>query len=237
MSNLIGLSLLFFLLFIGDLSAESLKDEMNSLGLNSSLSQKAYKLSKSSRYRVVQKRIVDRNLRFELGLSGAMIFGGDSYYTTSLKGLDVIFHINPKWSVGLSHYEFVNNLTKEGLRTVESALSNFENNELNVSLINFDEPQSANFLNLNWYPIYGKLNLFDKSVSHFDIYTILGLGQMQLKRGLKEAFTTGLGVGMWWTKHFSSRLEARYTTYQDQVGSDMRRLHTAGFFISLGLLL
>ena len=73
----------------------------------------------------------------------------------------------------------------------------------------------------NWYPIYGKMNLFDSTVSQFDIYFLGGAGQVNLSSGTAPTYTAGAGVGVWFTQHLATRLEARWQGYQDRVWDGM----------------
>ena len=231
------LILLCVVLFLQPVNADNLSSDLDSLGTSPSLYKKAKKLSRSSKYRIVQKRTVDRNLRFEFGLTGATVFGGDSYYSTNMQGLNVNFHFTPNWSVGLSHYGFANSLTNEGKRVFDVSENRSIDGVTKDPVPDLDFPIEAQYLTLNWYPIYGKLNLFNNSVSHFDMYTILGIGNMKLNSGAVSATTVGVGTGFWWTKHLSSRIEARYNAYQDKLLSGSRNIDTMVLSISLGVLL
>jgi len=96
---------------------------------------------------------------------------------------------------------------------------------------------------INFYPTYGKLNLFDMSVAQFDFYLLGGLGQMQLQTSNANTYsattyTAGAGIGLWLSQHLSTRFEARYQTYEDRAFADQpRNLNITVFSASLGVLL
>ena len=83
-------------------------------------------------------------------------------------------HISPRFSVGARYYQLSNELTPEGSKRFnqtkeEEAINGFATGEL------FAFPEQSYMLTFAYYPIYGKLNLFNLTVSQFDVYTILGL--------------------------------------------------------------
>jgi len=51
--------------------------------------------------RVVQNRLVNRDMRLELGVNYGSFAGGDPYLNTDQLGGSVDLHINPMFSVGL----------------------------------------------------------------------------------------------------------------------------------------
>ena len=100
-----------------------------------------------------------------------------------------------------------------------------------------DYPIDTGLAVVNWYPIYGKMNLMDLGISHFDVYAQLGYGKTSLLSGITDTYSVGGGVGLWWTQWLASRLEARYQTYQDQVLTGPRQENIVVFTASLGFML
>src|SRR5690606_22705681 len=86
-----------------------------------------------------------------------------------------------------------------------------------------DIQQSSTLGVLSFYPLYGKLNFFDRGVTQFDIYVMGGYGQMKLQSGSTPTYMAGGGVGIWWSQHITSRIEARYQTYEDKMLSGSSR--------------
>lgn len=210
--TLILLSLIAFNAWGDDLTSK-----MNALGANKDLMKKAKAIDPHNRVRVVQNRDVDRNFRIEVGLNYGMAEGGDPYVNTSVLGGQVDFHITPRWSIGGRYYNSQNSLTKEGEQVFADAEARHQSGDTNFRRPGVDYAKDTWLAVLNWYPIYGKMNLFDAGISQFDIYFLGGAGQVSLGSGQTGIYTAGGGVGVWFTQHFASRLEARWQGYSDKV--------------------
>ncbi len=226
----------FFFSFI--LNAQSISNEFESLGnTNPAIIKRAKDLDPNNQLRIVQKRTVDRNLRFEFGFNYGLIAGGDSYVDTNTAGAQIDFHLTPRWSIGVRHSKFYNQLTPEGKRVFNLAEEKIKNNEKDFTRPDIDYPISSTMAVLNWYPIYGKTSLMDLGIAQFDIYTLVGAGQLQLESGLSSTYSIGGGFGFWISQHFSARAELRYQKYQDEVYSGKRDIDSTVFNIGLGVLL
>ena len=94
---------------------------------------------------------------------------------------------------------------------------------------------------LNWYPIYGKVNLFDLTVAHFDVYILGGAGQINLSSGTAPLYSAGGGMGIWWNQHLTTRLEARWQGYRDSIFDGeknlQRDINQTLLTVNVGLLL
>lgn len=212
----------FNLLLIGLLSvnvwAADLTKEMDALGANKDLLKKAKAIDPQNRVRIVQNRDVDRHMRLELGLNGGMVTGGDPYTNSNVLGGQMDFHLTPHWSVGARYYNISNSLNGEGKKVFEDAEAKRAANQTGFRQPGIDWAKDAWLGVINWYPIYGKMNLFDAGISQFDIYFLGGAGQINLNSvGPTPLYTAGGGVGLWLTNHFATRLEARWQGYRDQI--------------------
>jgi outer membrane immunogenic protein len=232
-------NLILAVLLLGSTAANAqfdLKKDFDSLGGNKAIADRAKALDPKNKVRVVQNRTVDRNMRLELGGNFGMVAGGDSYIKTQNWGGNLDFHLNPKWSVGARYYQSFNTLTAEGKDVFDQAqarqaqMRDFEVPEV-------DHPIETTLAVLNWYPLYGKTNLFDTAVATFDIYTLIGYGRTKLNSGMANTFAAGGGVGAWLSQHFSTRFEVRYQTYEDQPSRGGRKVDSAVFNFGLGILL
>lgn len=211
---------LFALFFIlaPQVFAKDLTGEMDSLGANKELMKKARAIDPENRVRVVQNRDVDRYMRFEIGVNGGMVMGGDPYTNTNIVGGNLDFHITPRWSIGARYENIANSLNAEGKKTFDYAESGRAAATPGYRQPGIDWAKDSWLGVVNWYPIYGKLNLFDMGISQFDIYLIGGAGQINLQSaGPTSLYTAGAGVGLWLTQHFATRLEARWQGYQDNI--------------------
>lgn len=205
------------LLAINAWGADDLTNKMNALGANKDLMNKARAIDPQNRVRVVQNREVDRYYRFELGLNYGMAAGGDPYVDTNVLGGQLDFHITPRYSLGVRYLNNSNSLNSEGKKVLEAADREAAANNTNFRRPGMDNAKDTWLGIVNWYPIYGKMNLFDATVSQFDIYFLGGAGQINLESGSAPVYTAGAGVGIWFSQHFASRLEARWQGYNDQV--------------------
>lgn len=221
------------------LVANDLESDFSSLGGNRVILEKAQELNPEQNISIVQDRIVPRRNRWELATEIAGTFGGDTYSKTSSLGLNVQYHINPRWSLGVRYNHDFNKLTPEGDAMVNRAIDDYAANPKapTAPVPAMDYAKSETFALVNWYPIYGKLNLLDKGVAHFDVYGLAGYGQVVLSSGPTKSTTAGLGVGLWWNRHFSSRFEMRYQNYHAQYLENTMNLDLAVASVQMGWLL
>lgn len=216
-----------------------LESDFASLGGNRVMLDMAKELNPEQEISIVQDRIVPRRNRWELGTELAGTFGGDTYSKTSSLGFNVQYHINPRWSLGVRYNHDFNKLTPEGDAMVNRAIEDYTANPKapTAPVPAMDYAKSETFALVNWYPIYGKLNLLDKGVAHFDVYGLAGYGQVTLSSGPTKSTTAGLGVGLWWNRHFSSRMEMRYQNYRAQYLDNNMNLDLAVASVQMGWLL
>lgn len=211
---------------------------LDSLGNQAQMMQKARPSVPANTYRVVQHRVIDRDFRSELGLNMGMVAGGgDSYYQTQNLGVQYDLHLNSRFSLGLRHQMNFNKLTPEGQRVYDRAEAMAAAQNTAYSVPDLDQPLSTTLATVSFYPIYGKVSWFESTVSYFDFYVMLGGGQTQLKSGSTGIATGGVGMGMWWNQHLSSRIEMRYQTYEDQIYTGTRKIEGAVASFTMGILL
>jgi len=240
MKNLV-LTLTFISLFSGPLAMSDnqkidMKKDFSTLGDNDAVEQRAKALDPKNKYKVVQGRAVDMNMRLEMGVNYGLTSGGDPYYSTQTLGANLDFHINPNWSVGGRYYHSYNALNSEGQAAFQSFANGFNNN---VPAI--DYPSDTTLGVINWYPIYGKLDLFGQ-VTHFDIYFLGGYGVTNLSSGPAGTVAAGGGFGFWFTQHITARIEARYQEYNDHPYFDLpqsytRQINEVVYMGSIGFML
>ncbi len=213
----------------------NIEQDLETLGGNEVLIKKAQALDPDNKLRIVQKRLVDRHMRFELGLNLGGVFGGDSYVDSKVVGGQAEFHFTPHWSVGLRHQVYGNKLSNEGQRVYDANAN--QPNDVPYSTPGSVYPINTTLALVSWYPIYGKANIFDAGISQFDLYLTGGAGQINLSSGSTNTWTAGGGIGFWLSQHISARAELRYQNYHDQISSGPRNIDTVVGQIGLGLLL
>ncbi len=185
---------------------------------------------------MVQNRSVDRDWRLELGVNYGAVAGGDPYVNTNNLGAQLDLHMTPHWSIGARYYSSGNALSSEGERVFREAQA-ARAGGVDQARPDIDYVSDTYLGVLNWYPIYGKLNLFDLSIAQFDIYFLGGGGQVKLSSGMAPTWTAGGGVGFWLSQHFATHFEVRYQTYEDQMASGSRKLDLTILSATLGFLL
>lgn len=206
-------------------AAEILKD-FDSLGGNSEIYEKASALNPEIKTQIIQNRIVDRRMRFEVAPSYTTYWGGNPYISSQSAGLDVHFHINPRFSIGLAYnFQFFNEVTSEGDWLIQNEI-----------VPDVDYPEGSILGKLTYYPFYGKLNLFNNIV-HFDIYGSVGGGTTQLRFGNQTTLTADFGMGIWWSQHLTTRIGYQFQTYEAQLKNGSDRLNISSGLISVGYLL
>ncbi len=215
------LTLIFMaLLSLNVWAKENLSGKMDALGANRELMRKAKAIDPNNKVRVVQAREVSRTMRLELGLDYGMALGGDPYVSSSVLGGKFDFHLTPRWSVGARYHDISNSLNSEGKSVFNDARSRRAAGDTNFRSPAVAYADSSWLGVINWYPIYGKMSLFDSVISQFDLYLLGGAGQIQLDTGSTPLYTAGVGAGIWLTQHISTRLEARWQGYKDQPGRE-----------------
>ncbi len=218
-------------------SYADLNKGFNSLGASEGVISKAKALDTKNKVQIVQNRLVDRTMRFEIGANIAGAAGGDSYVKSTGTGANLDFHFTPQWSVGLRYMRAGNELTSQGKRV----FGNYEDG-LTSQVPDISFPLESAMGVINWYPIYGKLNMFNISVVQFDIYALAGGGQVTLG-GLDRddytapTYTAGGGVGFWINQHLTARFELRWQGYKDEVFSGSRTINQTIGTVGIGILL
>ncbi len=206
--------------------SSDLLEDFDSLGGNSDLYEKATALSPELKTQVIQNRIVSRRLRLEVSPTYSTYWGGNPYISSQSAGMEFSFHLNPRWSLDASyHFAFTNNTTSEGEFLI--------NNDI---VPDIDFPTSSMMGFVTYYPLYGKLNMFENIV-HFDIYTSLGVGSTELRFGNQATLGANLGMGIWWSQHLTTRIGYRYLTYEAQLKNGPQQLDMSSGFLSVGYLL
>ncbi|MCB0368013.1 MAG: outer membrane beta-barrel domain-containing protein [Bdellovibrionales bacterium] len=240
-------SLLFITISLGSLlhassaeaqSKKELKSEFSTLGNDQEVIERIKNLDSHKKIRIVQNRLVDRNNRIELGMKYAYNGGGDSYVTSQNLGGQLEYHLNPRWSFGLEFDKSYNTLTPEGQNQFDLALAAQKIDPASTQRFpSVDYPIESQLFTISYYPIYGKLNLFDSGIAQFDVYTQLGYGNITLYSGKTNLTSLGLGVGLWLTQRITSRLEVRYQNYKDLLLTEERNQNNLQALASLGILI
>lgn len=231
-----------FILISGSLYAADVLEGFDSLGGNKVLLEKIKddaRMESEDRIEIVQKRSTNRISRWEFSPQYVHISKGSTYLNSSSSGFAVRYHINPRWSLGGQYSKFKNSLTPEAEQLIQDALNaRIVAPSVEIAAIpELNWPVDVKMATMSFYPIYGKVNMFDKGVVQFDIYAALGLGQMRLRNGSTPAYYTGLGLGVWLSQYLSARLEYGYQVYRAEYFSGTKSMDMNNVAFSLGYLL
>ena len=236
-----NLLFLILLLPVTGMSAETVTTEadFDSLGGNQIILERAQALAPEKNVQVVQNRTVSRTKRVELAPEFSGTFGGDAYNRTKSLGMNLHYHINPRWSVGAKYEYSFNDLTPEGKVMTDQAISDFNKNPSNPTSAYpvIDYPKSETLALVNWYPFYGKMNMLDRGVAQFDVYLVGGYGQVELLSGPAPTYTGGAGVGFWVSQHFSTRAELRYQNYKAKTFNQEKNMDLTVASLQMGWML
>lgn len=228
---------LFAIVAMTTQSQAAVSSDLESLGSNKEIKNRANRLESRSRIAIVQNRAVDRNMRLELGINYGPVAAGDSYLTTQNLGGSVDFHIVPKFSLGVRFAQSYNALTSEGKNQFKMAQDAKSRGSVDYRVPDIDFPESSIIGVATWYMLYGKLNFFDVKTVQFDLYSLAGAGTQKLASGDTPTYTAGGGIGLWLNNHVSSRFEMRWQGYQDKVYTGSRDLNLIVANFGLGVLL
>lgn len=190
------------------MAADDVMKDFDKLG-NDVLLEKAKALEPNHDVSVVQNRLVDRHMKFEFAPEFGAVLGGDPYVNTRSFGLNFHFHVSPYVSLGVKYASMSNELSSEANSLINGSLPQVGKSI--VPDIDYAKDETMGLVNI--YPFYGKLKVFNW-IAHFDIYGILGYGNINLRSGETKTWTTGAGVGFWITKNFTTRWELRYQNYK-----------------------
>jgi len=224
--------------------ADDLMKDFDSLGGNKVLLDEAKSLSPDKRVKIVQKRIVNRFKRFEFLPEYEHVTSGEnSYLDTNSLAMSTQFHLNPHISFGLKYVYNMNKLTNEGKTLITTAqrradLSGRVHDELKDPFIpQLNWPKEEKLAFVNFYPIYGKMNVFDMGVVQFDVYGLLSGGKIKLRYNSSNLYQAGLGIGLWWSQHLTIRLEVKYQTYKANYYDQTRKVENSAVSLGVGFLL
>jgi outer membrane beta-barrel protein len=211
--------------------AEILED-FDKLGGNDVLAEKLDVLQPELRTKVVQERTVKRINRLEIAPEFTSVLGGDAYLNTAGVGAAMQFHFTPYVSLGARYNRFANNFSSEG----ENLIRDSEITGKNV-VPDVDIPLSQSLAFVNFYPIYGKLNLWNRAVTQFDMYAQMSYGNIVLRSSTQKTWGGAAGLGFWFSQHLSTRFEIGYQTYDAQRLAGPQKMNLTVANLQVGYLL
>lgn len=175
---------------------------------------------------IVNTRYSSLTNRHELTMAGANNFTSESHLETKQVFASYRYHINSKWSLGLRHSIYGNELSSSGKRL-------FKDKSL---LPDSDFAyKSTEFLG-TYNGLYGKLRWNADTVVYFDQYFTLGYGDIDLESGPTKTYSLDLGMAFWIGKHMSSRIGLKNEFYKQTKLTGDENTHNAMGYIEFGYL-
>jgi outer membrane beta-barrel protein len=166
--------------------------------------------------KVVQRRLYNKDSRFEASLFGGVIPNDDFivYFPT---GVRAAYHLTEGFSAELSYALAIDN---------QSDLSSFLTSE-GIDLKRADIQEFVDMyygVNILWAPIYGKISILGLKLSHFDAYVGVGFGLFHTREippdnpdgndKIKPSGNTIFGFRWFITDTFNIRTEYRQHFFQ-----------------------
>lgn len=173
--------------------AGNLEDELKNLELPPNRLPAAVTKEK---FYSVQERYSPLKFRSEITLGGAQNLTGDSFLVTRETNLGYRFHVNNRWSLGLSHSFVSNQFTSAGER--------FLNTEGFIPDVPYARNRSD--LTVAYNVFYGKFRLSSDQIFYFDQYLALGPGVVEMNTGTYGAAIADAGLALWLGRWGSARV-------------------------------
>lgn len=169
--------------------------------------------------KVVQKRLVEKDGRFELAPYGSII-PNDDFIVYFPVGLRAGYHISEAFSVELSFAYAIDSQTD---------LASFLENEIDLKRADLQEILKMYYnANVLWSPIYGKISLLGLKLTHFETFVGLGFGLMhkdeyeadnpEAQAVIKPAGNTVLGFRWFINDYLNIRTEYRHYFFEKAGG-------------------
>jgi outer membrane beta-barrel protein len=170
---------------------------------------------KRRQVKVVQKRAVEKDGRFELTLNTAII-PNDDFIVYYPQGLRAGYHFSEAFEVELSGSLAVD---------VDSGLTEFLETEAGLRRADLQETVKFYYnVSLLWAPIYGKISFLGAKLAHFETFVGMGLGAFhttEFPEGnpqgndvIKPAANTVLGFRWFINDSFNIRTEYRHFFFE-----------------------
>lgn len=231
------LALIAVSLFLSPLAmaSEDLLKDFDSLGGNKVLMDRAKSIRPDAEVTAVQERTINRFKRHEFSPEAGMVMMGNRTMNSYTMGLNYQYHINPNWSVGAQYSYFSNKLTRDGENLINGLIDSDNEDLALIPAIDF--PKQSMMANLSWYPIYGKINLRNLGITHFDVYLSGNYGQIDLKSGKSDIYGLGSGFAFWFSQHLTSRIDFRYQRYTENTYVGPQDVDMVVGGLSLGYML
>jgi outer membrane beta-barrel protein len=175
---------------------------------------------------IVNTRYSSLRNRHEVTLGGARDFMADSHLESRQVSGTYRYHINSKFSLGLRHSIFENDLTESG--------DELFGNESILPDSDYAIKSTEFFGTYNLF--YGKLRVSSKKVVYFDNYVTLGYGKVELASMETSTYSADIGVAFWLGKSMSARLGVKNDFYMQQKIKGNEAAHNMMGYVEFGYL-
>ena len=164
--------------------------------------------------------------RHEFTIGGARDFMADSHLDTQQATATYRYHIDSKFSLGLRHTMFNNELSASG-KSLYNDINYIPDSDYSVK-------STELFGTYNLF--YGKLRISSSRVLYFDQYITLGYGTVELLSMETSTYSADLGVAMWIGKNYSARVGFKNDFYKQQKLNGNENAHNMMGYVEFGYL-
>lgn len=166
-------------------------------------------------------------LRHELSLKGGHNFMSDGHLQSRQAAALYRFHLNSRWSLGVSYQEYENKLSEAGEKLFDDQKI-LPDSDFAIKGVDI-------FVGLNTF--YGKLRVTQRQIVYFDHFISIGYGHIALASGEEQVYTADTGLVFWLGKNTSFRLGMKNEFYRQKKLTQNTNAHNAMGYLEVGYLL
>ncbi len=160
----------------------------------------------ASRAQIIQNRLYSVAHKFEFGLLGSYV-ATDPFLSVKSYGFSLGYHLNETWAI--------NGIYWKDSVSPSQALNVFQSS--NGFTVNTVNPVSFYGGEIQFSPIYGKLNVLDMSIVHFDLHLSAGAGERKTDSGTYLAFMAGIGQQIFLTSWLTLGVDFRLLKFSQDI--------------------
>ena len=205
-------------------SGESLEDQLKALQVPA---DKAPVGVSSEQLYSVQTRNSPLGGRLEVTLGGGTNLSGTNAITSRQAQGGLRFHFSDRWSLGATYGMVFNELSSAAQKLLDQQ----------GIIPDIPYAKSRADLTVGFNTFYGKLRWGMESVTYFDQFINLGMGEIALNTGTVNAGVVEAGFVAWLGKWGSLRLSVKDYIYQERSGESQRIVNDWHGMVNFGVLL
>ena len=175
------------------------------------IKEKYWARGEESEIGVVQNRLYSKAGRYEFSLLGGLDMT-DPFLTVYTFGGRIGYHFSEYFSLHLIGWKAFSGPSG----TQQNLLSTKSPDQVGTAL-NTNEPRGFLGTEAQWSLLYGKLSLVGKSIIHYDLHFMAGLGAMKTETGTDFTQHVGVGQQFFLGKNTSLMIDYRLIHYHETI--------------------